>query len=133
VKPSAVGITELGQVMALKWSEGWHTCFVFRMSQFKILSPELDCHDRHFVFRGFPQSVHENSRKVPQNRPRPFPSAFFPIHFSSIILTFDAMQYGVLAASLNNPFIFVHIEQCAGLFAWKVKGKTRQSYPCNRP
>jgi hypothetical protein len=36
-------------------------------------------------------------------RTQTFPSGSFPIHYSSIILTFDAMQYELLTASWNTP------------------------------
>jgi hypothetical protein len=42
-------------------------------------------------FRCFPQSLQANAGIVPDIRPRPLPSAPFPIYHSHIILSFDAI------------------------------------------
>jgi hypothetical protein len=55
------------------------------------------------IFRGLPQSLQANSRMIHQNRP--LHSTFFPIHYSLIILSFDAMKSELLKAALNEPII----------------------------
>jgi hypothetical protein len=62
--------------------------FVFRRSRVQISAQGLAILTE--VFRGFPQSLQENSRIVPYIRPWPLPSTTFPIHYSPIILSFDA-------------------------------------------
>jgi hypothetical protein len=39
----------------------------------------------------FPQSLSINTGTAPRVKPRPFPSASFPIHYSLIILSVDAI------------------------------------------
>jgi hypothetical protein len=57
------------------------------------------------VSHDFPQSLQADARIVPQIRQLSLPSTFFPIHYSLIILPFDAIQLELLTALLNKPQI----------------------------
>jgi hypothetical protein len=57
------------------------------------------------AFRDFPQSLQVNAGIVPSIKPRPLPSISFPMQYSRIILSLDAIRrvYSeVLTASLNK-------------------------------
>jgi hypothetical protein len=74
---------------------------VSEMSWFKFLPGEpaiLTC----FVFRRFPQTVHTNSGTLIKMRPLPLPFTSFPIHYTPIILSIDAMYSELLKVRLNT-------------------------------
>jgi hypothetical protein len=52
--------------------------------------------------RGFPQSLHADAEIVHQIKSRTLPSVSFPIHYSSISLSFDVIGYKLLTASLHE-------------------------------
>jgi hypothetical protein len=88
----------LGPNNVVEWL-GYDSSFVFGRSWFQI--SVLRWAILTAVFRYFPQSLQANTRIVPNNRPRLFPSTYFTINYS-IILSFDALWFELLKASLNK-------------------------------
>jgi hypothetical protein len=58
--------------------------------------------------RHFSQSVQTNAETIPQLNSRPLSSLSYPVHFSSITPTFDAIQCELLTILLNKSYICVH-------------------------
>jgi hypothetical protein len=70
------------------WSGGWHSCFVLGSN----LGLETCCPD--WGFSRFSLVVPAKCRDSASFRPRPLLSTSFPIHYSPIILSFDATYQG---------------------------------------
>jgi hypothetical protein len=54
------------------------------------------------IFRGFKEFFYVNTGAVPSSRPWPLPFKLFPIYYSLIILTLNAIQTEKLKAILNK-------------------------------
>jgi hypothetical protein len=92
------------QCRLLNVAVDWHFCFVFWGFRVEISAQRPSILTQ--VFRSFPQSVKGNTGIMPQIRPWPLPSTFFPIHYSLIIPSYDAVQSEILTALVNKPFIY---------------------------
>jgi hypothetical protein len=79
----------------------WKTRFVFGMSWFKISGERSAILTENFCKPL--RSLYTNAETVPEIRPLSFYSMSFPIHYSLIILPFDALQTRTLTPLLNKP------------------------------
>jgi hypothetical protein len=68
-------------------SRGWHSCFLFNRSSVQISAQRPAILTE--VFHGFSQSLQANSGIVPWSRL--LPSTYFPVHYSLIYLSLDAI------------------------------------------
>jgi hypothetical protein len=68
------------------------------------------------VFRGFPQSIQENSGMVLLIKPRPLPPTFFPIHYSLLTLYFDTVLWtseSLVNETTNKMAVFSVVVPCS--------------------
>lgn len=86
-------------------------CFVFGRSKFQV--PTRTSSFLTEGFRGFSQSFTQNYGIVSQIRPRPLAFTYFTIHYSLVILTFNAtVDYKLFTALLYKHWIIQHYFLC---------------------
>lgn len=81
--PCQAKITGIGLNVVVEWAE--------HLTRSREPHVQMSATRRLSRLRGFPPPLQTNSGKIPQIRPRPISSTSFPVPYSFLVVSFDAM------------------------------------------